>query len=53
MEHYKQHISYVDEIVTLGDGKSQRGVKRIARLPVCFQDDVDVQPRTALLSVSA
>mgnify|MGYP001479390368 FL=1 len=46
MDHYKRHISYVDEIVTLGDGKSQRGIKRIVRLPVCFQGSSSVHCAT-------
>ena len=51
IECYRKHIQMVDEIITLGDGKTQRGIKRKITLPICFQGSSSVHCATVTFRV--
>ena len=51
IEVYGKFIKRVDEIITLGDGVTQRGIKRIITLPICFQGSSSVHCATVTFRV--
>ena len=51
IEVYGKFIKKVDEIITLGDGVTQRGIKRIITLPICFQGSSSVHCATVTFRV--